>query len=63
MDRCLLGGLGFKEQIIAYLNDRNCRGTMQDEPNNWVSMTSPVVANACGNILEVSAIDTIATRG
>lgn len=26
--------------------------SLQDEPNNWVSMTSPVVANYCGNILE-----------
>ncbi|XP_006508184.1 pancreatic secretory granule membrane major glycoprotein GP2 isoform X1 [Mus musculus] len=52
LDKCLLGGMGFKEEIIAYLNDRNCNGTMQDEPNNWVSMTSPVVANYCGNILE-----------
>ncbi|EDM17673.1 rCG39392, isoform CRA_a [Rattus norvegicus] len=52
LDKCLLGGLGFKEDIITYLNDRNCRGTMKDEPNNWVSTTSPVVANDCGNILE-----------
>ncbi|XP_076797852.1 pancreatic secretory granule membrane major glycoprotein GP2 isoform X2 [Arvicanthis niloticus] len=52
LDKCLLGGMGFKEEIVAFLNDRNCRGIMQDEPNNWVSMTSPVVANDCGNILE-----------
>lgn len=62
LDKCLLGGMGFKEEIVAFLNDRNCRGIMQDEPNNWVSMTSPVVANDCGNILEVSAIHTITTR-
>ncbi|XP_035297204.1 pancreatic secretory granule membrane major glycoprotein GP2 isoform X2 [Cricetulus griseus] len=52
LDKCLLGGLGFKENIVAYLNDRNCREIMQNEPNNWVSITSPVVASACGNILE-----------
>ncbi|XP_005351123.1 pancreatic secretory granule membrane major glycoprotein GP2 [Microtus ochrogaster] len=52
LDKCLLGGLGFKEEIITFLNDRNCSGIMQNEPNNWVSATSPVGANACGNILE-----------
>ncbi|XP_031240454.1 pancreatic secretory granule membrane major glycoprotein GP2 isoform X2 [Mastomys coucha] len=52
LDKCLLRGMGFKEEILAFLNDRNCKGTMKDEPNNWVSMTSPVVANDCGNILE-----------
>ncbi|XP_059107372.1 pancreatic secretory granule membrane major glycoprotein GP2 [Peromyscus eremicus] len=52
LDKCLLGGLGFKEEIIAYLNDGNCSRIMQNEPNNWVSTTSPVVASDCGNILE-----------
>ncbi|OBS64492.1 hypothetical protein A6R68_06970, partial [Neotoma lepida] len=52
LDKCLLGGLGFKEEIVAYLNDRNCSRVMQNEPDNWVSTTSPVVANDCGNILE-----------
>lgn len=52
LDKCLLGGLGFKEEIIAFLNDRNCGGIMQNEPNNWVSTTSPVLASACGNILD-----------
>ncbi|XP_051001079.1 pancreatic secretory granule membrane major glycoprotein GP2 [Acomys russatus] len=52
LDKCLLGGLGFKEEIVAYLNDRNCSRIMQNEPNNWVSMTIPVVASHCGNILE-----------
>lgn len=56
LDKCLLGGLGFKEEIIAFLNDGNCGGIMQDEPNNWVSTTSPVMAGACGNILDVSGI-------
>lgn len=63
LDKCLLGGLGFNEEIIAYLNDRNCSGIMQNEPNNWVSMTSPVLASDCGNILEVSGIHTSAARG
>uniref|UniRef100_A0A8C6R550 ZP domain-containing protein n=1 Tax=Nannospalax galili TaxID=1026970 RepID=A0A8C6R550_NANGA len=52
LDKCLLGGLGFGEEIIAYLSDQNCSGIMQNEPDNWVSMTSPVVASDCGNILE-----------
>ncbi|XP_036031817.1 pancreatic secretory granule membrane major glycoprotein GP2 [Onychomys torridus] len=52
LDKCLLGGLGFEENIVAYLNDRNCSRIMQNEPNNWVSTTSPVVASDCGNILE-----------
>ncbi|XP_076407237.1 pancreatic secretory granule membrane major glycoprotein GP2 isoform X2 [Peromyscus maniculatus bairdii] len=52
LDKCLLGGLGFKEEIIAYLNNRNCSRIMQNEPNNWVSTTSPVVAGDCGNTLE-----------
>ncbi|CAO2583003.1 Pancreatic secretory granule membrane major glycoprotein GP2 [Lemmus lemmus] len=52
LDKCLLGGLGFKGEIIAFLNDRNCSGIMRNEPNNWVSTTSPVVASACGNILD-----------
>lgn len=54
LDKCLLGGLGFKEEIIAYLNNRNCSRIMQNEPNNWVSTTSPVVAGDCGNTVEVS---------
>ncbi|XP_055483606.1 pancreatic secretory granule membrane major glycoprotein GP2 [Psammomys obesus] len=52
LDKCLLGGLGFNKEIIAYLNDRNCSGIMQNESNNWVSMTRPVLASDCGNILE-----------
>lgn len=52
LDKCLLGGLGFKEEIFAFLNDGNCGGIMQNEPNNWVSTTSPVMAGACGNILD-----------
>lgn len=52
LDKCLLGGLGFGEEVIAYLKDRNCSSIMQNEANNWVSVTSPAVASACGNILE-----------
>lgn len=54
MDRCLLGGLGFGEAIIAYLRDRNCSSILQRKDGNWLSVTSPVQASACGNILEVS---------
>uniref|UniRef100_A0A8C5KNK6 ZP domain-containing protein n=1 Tax=Jaculus jaculus TaxID=51337 RepID=A0A8C5KNK6_JACJA len=52
LDKCLLGGLGFGEEVVAYLRDRNCSSIMQNEDNNWISVTSPAVASACGNILE-----------
>lgn len=52
VDKCLLEGLGFGEEIIAYLRDRNCSSILQREDGNWLSVTSPVQANACGNILE-----------
>ncbi|KAM4829316.1 pancreatic secretory granule membrane major glycoprotein GP2 isoform 1-T2 [Thomomys bottae] len=52
LDKCLLGALGFGEEIIAYLKDLNCNSVMQTEDGNWVFTTSPVRANACGNILE-----------
>ncbi|XP_042522814.1 pancreatic secretory granule membrane major glycoprotein GP2 isoform X1 [Dipodomys spectabilis] len=52
LDKCLLGPLGFGEEIIAYLKDWNCSSVMQTEDGNWVSTTSPVQASACGNILE-----------
>jgi hypothetical protein len=56
LDKCLLGDLGFGEEVIAYLRDRNCSSIMQREDGNWMSVTSPVQASACGNILEVSGI-------
>ncbi|XP_053410781.1 pancreatic secretory granule membrane major glycoprotein GP2 [Nycticebus coucang] len=52
LDKCLLGGLGFGEEVIAYLRDRNCSSIMQTEEKSWVSVTSPVQASACGNIVE-----------
>ncbi|XP_020035644.2 pancreatic secretory granule membrane major glycoprotein GP2 [Castor canadensis] len=52
LDKCLLGDLGFGEEVIAYLRDRNCSSIMQREDGNWMSVTSPVQASACGNILE-----------
>lgn len=52
MDKCLLGSLGFGEEVFTYLNDRNCSSIFEREDDNWISVTSPVQANACGNILE-----------
>ncbi|XP_059933974.1 pancreatic secretory granule membrane major glycoprotein GP2 isoform X4 [Mesoplodon densirostris] len=54
LDRCLLEGLGFGDEVHAYLQDPNwnCSSMMQGEENNWISVTSPVQAGACGNILE-----------
>ncbi|XP_012591531.1 pancreatic secretory granule membrane major glycoprotein GP2 [Microcebus murinus] len=52
LDKCLLGGLGLGKEVIAYLQDRNCSSNVQSEDRDWVSVTSPVQADACGNILE-----------
>ncbi|XP_006892717.1 PREDICTED: pancreatic secretory granule membrane major glycoprotein GP2 [Elephantulus edwardii] len=52
LDRCLLEHLGLGEFIIAYLLDRNCSTIMQREDRNQLSITSPVQAGVCGNILE-----------
>ncbi|XP_021568388.1 pancreatic secretory granule membrane major glycoprotein GP2 isoform X2 [Carlito syrichta] len=52
LDKCLLEGLGFGEEVIGYLQDRNCNGFLKREEGNWMSMNSPVQASACGNILE-----------
>eukprot|EP00069_Balaena_mysticetus_P009677 bmy_06291T0 len=52
LDKCLLGGLGFGDEVHAYLQDRNCSSMMQREEKNWISVTSPTQAGACGNILE-----------
>ncbi|XP_068422029.1 pancreatic secretory granule membrane major glycoprotein GP2 [Eschrichtius robustus] len=54
LDKCLLGGLGFGDEVHAYLQDRNrnCSSMMQREGKNWISVTSPTQAGACGNILE-----------
>ncbi|KFO21015.1 Pancreatic secretory granule membrane major glycoprotein GP2 [Fukomys damarensis] len=52
LDKCLLGSLGFGEEVLAYLSDRTCSSILQREEGNWISVTSPVQASACGNILE-----------
>ncbi|XP_025858765.2 pancreatic secretory granule membrane major glycoprotein GP2 isoform X2 [Vulpes vulpes] len=52
LDKCQLGGLGFGDEVIAYLRDWNCSNMMQREERNWISVTSPTQARACGNILE-----------
>ncbi|XP_008592542.1 PREDICTED: pancreatic secretory granule membrane major glycoprotein GP2 isoform X1 [Galeopterus variegatus] len=52
VDKCLLGGLGLGEDPIAYLRDWNCSTIMQEEESNWISVTSPVQASACGTTLE-----------
>ncbi|XP_002826247.2 pancreatic secretory granule membrane major glycoprotein GP2 isoform X2 [Pongo abelii] len=52
VDKCLLGGLGLGEEVIAYLRDPNCSSILQTQEKNWVSVTSPVQASACRNILE-----------
>ncbi|XP_004460626.2 pancreatic secretory granule membrane major glycoprotein GP2 [Dasypus novemcinctus] len=52
LDRCRLEGLGFGEEVSSFLRDGNCSSIMQKEENNWVSVTSPAQAGACGNILE-----------
>ncbi|XP_032692060.1 pancreatic secretory granule membrane major glycoprotein GP2 [Lontra canadensis] len=52
LDKCQLGGLGFGDNVITYLRDRNCSSITQREERNWISVTSPTHAGACGNILE-----------
>ncbi|XP_004373361.1 pancreatic secretory granule membrane major glycoprotein GP2 isoform X2 [Trichechus manatus latirostris] len=52
LGKCQLQGLGFGEEVIAYLRDRNCSSILQWEERNWLSVTSPAQAGACGNILE-----------
>lgn len=56
LDKCQLGGLGFGDEVIAYLRDWNCSNMMQREERNWISVTSPTQARACGNILEVNGV-------
>lgn len=62
LDRCRLEGLGFGEEVRAYLIDQKCSNIMLKEEKNLISVTSPTQVNACGNILEVSGIHTTATR-
>ncbi|CAK6445081.1 unnamed protein product [Pipistrellus nathusii] len=52
LDRCQLEGLGFGEEVTAYLRDHNCSSLTHREEGNWISVVSPAQANACGNLLE-----------
>ncbi|ELK13578.1 Pancreatic secretory granule membrane major glycoprotein GP2 [Pteropus alecto] len=52
LDRCQLEGLGFRDEVRAYLQNQSCSSIIQREERNSVSVTSPTRANACGNILE-----------
>ncbi|KAF5914227.1 hypothetical protein HPG69_005077, partial [Diceros bicornis minor] len=52
LDKCLLEGLGFGDEVRAYLQDRSCSSIVPGEERNWLSVTSPTEAGACGNILE-----------
>ncbi|XP_054433189.1 pancreatic secretory granule membrane major glycoprotein GP2 isoform X2 [Pteronotus mesoamericanus] len=52
LDRCRLEGLGFGDEVRAYLRDQKCNSIMQREERNLISVTSPTQANVCGNILE-----------
>lgn len=54
LDKCLLGSLGFGDEVHAYLRDGNwnCSSLRQSEEENWISVTNPTQAGACGNILE-----------
>ena len=63
LDKCLLGSLGFGDEVHAYLQDGNwnCSSLGQSE-ENWISVTDPTQAGACGNILEVSNVYTPAAR-
>ncbi|XP_016012521.2 pancreatic secretory granule membrane major glycoprotein GP2 [Rousettus aegyptiacus] len=52
LDRCQLEGLGFTDEVRAYLQNQSCSSIIQREEGNSVSVTSPARADACGNILE-----------
>lgn len=52
LDSCQLGGLGFGDEVSVYVQDQNCSSIMQKEDDNWMSVTIPTQAAACGNILE-----------
>lgn len=52
LDRCRLQGLGFGDEVSAYLLDKNCNSSMKREEQNWISVTSLAQANACKNIVE-----------
>lgn len=58
LDRCQLEGLGFRDEVRAYLQNRSCSSIIQGQERNLVSVTSPAQANACGNILEVRGVPT-----
>ncbi|XP_066239567.1 pancreatic secretory granule membrane major glycoprotein GP2-like [Saccopteryx leptura] len=52
LDKCRLGALGFGDNVTAYLRNQSCSSLTQREEKNWISVTSPPQAHACGNILE-----------
>lgn len=54
LDSCQLRGLGFGNEISVYLQDHNCSYVLQQEEGNWMSVTIPTQATACGNLLQVS---------
>lgn len=56
LDRCQLEGLGFTDEVRAYLQNQSCSSIIQREEGNSVSVTSPARADACGNILEVRGV-------
>lgn len=64
LDKCLLGSLSFGDEVHAYLRDGNwnCSSLGQSEEENWISVTNPTQAGACGNILEVNDVYTPAAR-
>ncbi|XP_057605687.1 pancreatic secretory granule membrane major glycoprotein GP2 isoform X1 [Hippopotamus amphibius kiboko] len=64
VDKCLLGGLGFGDEVYGYLRDRNrnCSSVTQAQEKHWISVTSPTQAGACGNILERNQTHAIYTN-
>lgn len=52
LDSCQLQGLGFGNEISVYLQDHNCSYVLQQEEGNWMSVTIPTQATACGNLLQ-----------
>lgn len=63
IDRCQLEGLGFRDEVFAYLRDRNCSGGLHGGESDQMSVSSPAQAHVCGNILEVSEWQVSGWRG
>lgn len=62
LDRCQLAGLGFGDEVFAYLRDRNCSTFLQRDEQNRMSVSSPAQAHACGNVLEVRGVHSTTAR-